>query len=82
MTGMRLKKTIIRSSATLVGLYLILFALRSTVVGYMMVALLGVEYFSEPLCARQNPGKEGDVPDLFSMDVAQEHRPDAVGTHS
>jgi hypothetical protein len=68
---MKNKKLII-IPATLACLYLILFALRSTFAGYAIVVWFGMECFNRSTCELKKLEKEGDVPDLFHMVVAQE----------
>ena len=70
---MRHKKLIIIPTA-FACMYLALFALQSTIVGYAIVVWFGVEYFTQSVGGRQNLEKEGDAPDLFYMHVAQEYK--------
>ena len=71
--GMRTKKLIIIPAA-LACMYLVLFALKSTEVGYALIVLFGVECFNQSICGCQSLEKEGDAPDLFYIYIVQNYK--------
>ena len=70
---MRHKKLIIIPTA-LACMYLALFALQLTIVGYVLAVWFAVEYYNDSVCERQNFEKDGDTPDLFYLLVFQEYK--------